>query len=94
MKLTTVGVGFGKAGVFGAWRGRARRIGELDQNILAYDRQLEALARTREAAKRLQHIPAIGPITATALVARVADAKLFDNGRQHSEGDLQAWRRI
>ena len=58
------------------------RIGELDQKILAYDRELEALARQSAAARRLQQIPGIGPITATALVASVADAKQFDNGRQ------------
>jgi len=58
------------------------RIGELDQKILAYDRELEALARQSDAAKRLQQIPGIGPITATALVASVADAKQFNNGRQ------------
>jgi transposase len=58
------------------------RIGELDQKILAYDRELEALARQSDAAKRLQQIPGIGPITATALVASVADAKQFSNGRQ------------
>jgi transposase len=58
------------------------RIGELDQKILAYDRELEALARRSDAAKRLQQIPGIGPITATALVASVADAKQFNNGRQ------------
>lgn len=52
-------------------------IGELDQKILAYDRELEALARASEPAQRLQQIPGIGPITATALVASVADAKSF-----------------
>jgi transposase len=57
-------------------------IGELDQKILAYDRELEALARTSEAARRLQQIPGIGPISATALVASIADAKAFKNGRQ------------
>jgi transposase len=59
----------------------AEHIGELDQKILAYDRELEALARHSEPAQRLQAIPGIGPITATALLASVADAKLFNNGR-------------
>ena len=58
------------------------RIGELDQKILAYDRELEALARQSDAARRLQQIPGIGPISATALVASVADARTFKNGRQ------------
>jgi transposase len=56
----------------GAFADLNAHIGELDQKILAYDRQLEALARCSEVAKRLQQIPGIGPIT----------AKLFDNGRQ------------
>jgi transposase len=55
-------------------------IGELDQKILAYDRELEALARTSEAARRLQQIPGIGPISATALVASIADAKAYTTG--------------
>ena len=38
--------------------------------------------RQSEPAKRLLQIPGIGPITASALVASVGDAKMFDNGRQ------------
>jgi transposase len=64
------------------FRELAQRIGELDQRILAYDRRIEALVRQSEAAKRLLKIPGIGPITASALVASVADAKMFSNGRQ------------
>jgi transposase len=59
-----------------------QRIGQLDEHILAYDRRIEALVRHSQAAKRLLHIPGIGPITASALVASVGDAKMFDNGRQ------------
>jgi transposase len=58
------------------------RIGALDQKIVAYDRELEGLARASDVARRLQQIPGIGPITATALVASVADARAFKNGRQ------------
>jgi len=36
----------------------------------------------REASRRLADIPGIGPITASALVAPVGDAKCFANGRQ------------
>jgi transposase len=60
----------------------AQRIGELDQHILAYDRRIEALVRHSEAAKRLLKIPGIGPISASALVASVGDARMFSNGRQ------------
>jgi transposase len=64
------------------FRELAQRIAELDERILAYDRRIEALVRQSEAAKRLLQIPGVGPITASALVASVGDAKMFDNGRQ------------
>ena len=35
-----------------------------------------------DASRRLEKVPGIGPLTATALVASVGDAKNFDNGRQ------------
>jgi transposase len=62
------------------------RIRRLDEDILAYDRRLEAIARHSEPVQRLLAIPGVGPITATAMVASIADAKLFKNGRQ-----LAAW---
>ena len=64
------------------FRELAQRVDELDQHILAYDRRIDALVRQSEAARRLLHIPGIGPISASALVASVGDAKMFDNGRQ------------
>ncbi len=53
-----------------------------DEQIEHYDRQLEALAAQREPSQRLMQINGIGPITATALVASVGDARVFKNGRQ------------
>jgi len=50
------------------------------------DEQVQQWHRCTEASRRLEKIPGIGPITATALVATVGDAKNFDNGRQ-----LAAW---
>jgi transposase len=63
-----------------------QRVLHLNQQILAYDREMEALARQSEVAKRLMGIPGIGSITATALVASIADPRQFHNGRQ-----LAAW---
>ena len=63
-----------------------QRIQALNQQILAYDREIENLARHSEAAQRLMTLPGVGAVTATALVASVADPKQFDNGRQ-----LAAW---
>ena len=55
---------------------------QLDAQILAYDRRLEALARQSESVRRVMGVHGVGPISATAIVASVADAKLFKNGRQ------------
>jgi transposase len=53
-----------------------------DEQIEHYERQLAALAAQSEPAQRLMQINGIGPITATALVASVGDARVFKNGRQ------------
>lgn len=63
-----------------------QRILQLNQQLLAYDREMEHLAKQSEQAKRLMSIPGIGAITATALVASVTDPTRFHNGRQ-----LAAW---
>jgi transposase len=63
-----------------------QRVLQLNQQILAYDREIEALARQSEAARRLMSLPGIGAITATAMVASIADPAQFKNGRQ-----LAAW---
>jgi len=58
------------------------RISALDALILAYDRELAALARSSEAASRLLAVPGVGPVTATAIVASVGDMKVFRSGRE------------
>ena len=58
------------------------RLRELDEHIERYDRRIEALAREMEPAQRLMRIDGIGPLTATAMVASVGDARVFQNGRQ------------
>jgi transposase len=54
----------------------------LQEKALEYERKISELARQSETAKRLMKIEGIGPITATALLASVGDAKLFRNGRE------------
>jgi transposase len=56
-----------------------QQVGELEAQIKAWHSQ-SALSR------RLEKIPGIGPLTARALVASIADARSFANGRQ-----LSAW---
>jgi transposase len=64
----------------------ADRLRGLDERLAAYDRRVEQLARQTEPAQRLLQVPGVGPVTATALVATVGDARAFRNGRQ-----LAAW---
>jgi transposase len=52
-----------------------RQVGELEREIYAWHRE-------DTASQRLQGIPGIGPLTVSALVASVGDAKVFHNGRQ------------
>ncbi len=59
---------------------------ELDKRIDALENELKAWHRANEASKRLEKIPGMGWLTATALVASIGDAKTFNNGRQ-----LSAW---
>lgn len=54
-------------------------VGSLDKRILAWHRSCEA-------SRRLEEIPGIGPIVATALVAEIGDWKAFESGRS-----LAAW---
>lgn len=58
------------------------RLRGLNEQILAYDRELNHLVRDSEPAKRLMTVPGIGAITATAVLASVGDPRQFKNGRQ------------
>ncbi len=60
--------------------------GELDQRIDNVTTQIEMHARQSDVTRRLQTIPGIGPITASALEAYVGNATQFRAGRQ-----LAAW---
>jgi transposase len=60
----------------------ARQLAELDVRIGDYDRRITVLARASEPVQRLMKMEGVGPITATAIVASVGDAKVFRNGRQ------------
>ena len=56
----------------------------LDERVKELDREIEQLARADATAKRLMQLRGVGPLTATALVATVGDARQFANGRQMS----------
>jgi transposase len=54
--------------------------------ILEFDRMIRVWHRSSEASRRLDEIPGVGPVLATALVGSVADPKAFRSGR-----DFSAW---
>ncbi|WP_420909784.1 IS110 family transposase [Acidiferrobacter thiooxydans] len=56
----------------------------LDQDIAQYDAKIRALAQASEPARRLMQVAAIGPQTATALVASMGDPHVFQSGRNYA----------
>ena len=56
----------------------------LKRQILEFDRMIRAWHRSSETCRRLDEIPGVGPVLATALVAGVADPKAFRSGRNFS----------
>ncbi len=54
----------------------------LQEQVDEIEVQIKAWHRASEASQRLGKVPGIGPLTASALVASIGDAKNFDNGRQ------------
>ena len=73
-------------GLSGASRALLARLFEhfraLNCQVDELEREINTWHREDTASQRLQAIPGIGPITASALVASVGDAKVFHNGRQ------------
>jgi transposase len=56
----------------------------LKEQILEFDRIIMTWHRSNEASRRLDAIPGVGPMLATALVGSVADPKAFRSGRNFS----------
>lgn len=59
----------------------ARQWQTLDANVKALEQQIVQLVRNDAAARRIMAIPGVGPITASAVLASVADMKQFRSGR-------------
>ncbi len=80
----------GENGLPGVFRQLIDRLGahlkELDRQVHELEDQIQVWHRANDASRKLAEIPGIGPITASALVASIGDAKSFDHGRQ-----LAAW---
>jgi transposase len=64
----------------------ARQWEELDAAERALERQIKQAAAADQAARRLMQVPSVGPIIASAVVAKVPDARAFRSGR-----DFAAW---
>jgi transposase len=54
----------------------------LDQRILAMDSKLQAAFQQNVLCQRIAAVEGVGPVTATAVVAAVANGSAFRNGRQ------------
>src|SRR6266480_418341 len=64
----------------------ARQYAAIREETVAIERRIHAWHRASEESRRLEEIPGVGPIVATALVAEVGDWKAFSSGRS-----LAAW---
>jgi transposase len=58
----------------------------LEKRLAYYNEKLTAIGQAHPECQRLQTIPGIGPVSATALIAAIGDVTQFKNGRQ-----LAAW---
>jgi transposase len=77
-------------GLPGVMRDLMRRLTEhlkvLDTLVAELEQQIQLWHRDNEASRKLEAIPGIGPITASAIVATIGNAREFNSGRQ-----LAAW---
>ena len=58
----------------------------LDRQVTELEQQITRWHKSSEQSRKLEKVPGIGPITASALVATIGDARAFQHGRQ-----LAAW---
>jgi transposase len=59
---------------------------ELDRQVSELEQQILQWHKSNDQSRKWEKVPGIGPITASALVATIGDAKAFQHGRQ-----LAAW---
>ena len=66
--------------------GLARQLRSLEGEIVNAEKLIHAWHRTNEDSQRLDTIPGVGPITASALTASITDPQVFKSGRM-----MAAW---
>jgi transposase len=64
----------------------SERLRFIEDRLKRYDLRIAEFARADERAGRLMAVEGVGPLTATALIAAVGNARQFHSGR-----DLSAW---
>lgn len=60
----------------------SERLKEIEQRLHRYDQRVAQLLQQDERCRRLAELPGVGPLTATAVVAAVGNAREFTSGRQ------------
>ena len=63
-----------------------KQLHSVKEQIASLEKKLKAWHKSNEASRRLETIPGVGVITATALVATIGNARQFKSGRE-----LAAW---
>jgi transposase len=80
----------GQSELPGQFRALLWRLGEnfkeMDRQVRELEREIKTWHRENEASRKLEKIPGIGALTASALVASVGNASCFADGRQ-----MAAW---
>jgi transposase len=96
----------GQSELPGQFRALLWRLGEnfkeMDRQVRELEREIKTWHRENEASRKLEKIPGIGALTASALAASVGNASCFADGRQmaawlglvprqHSTGGKRCW---
>ena len=58
------------------------RVGKMDEEIATIEQRIKRWLKQDDACRRVAEIPGVGPLTATAAVAMMGDAKAFNSGRE------------
>lgn len=57
---------------------------QLNKKVLTYEKILRTYCKEHPVCARLVTVPGVGPLTATAIVAKASDVSVFKNGREYA----------